>query len=137
MFLFKSFKLGKHIRVNTTKNGISSVSIGGKNARLGVNKKGLYTSANKDGFYVREQLTNNKQSRNNKNNNSGSNASSDLTLWQLLKLCIGFYIFILILDGLTFKSGILLYVLGALDILFFIICGIGVIGNKIKEMKRT
>lgn len=55
IFFRKSIKTSKHTHVNMTKNGISSISVGGKNARIGIGKQGLYTSANKDGFYVREQ----------------------------------------------------------------------------------
>lgn len=58
MFVRKSIKIGKNIHVNVTKNGLSSITYGGKHARLGLRKDGsTYASANKDGIYVRQELT--------------------------------------------------------------------------------
>lgn len=40
----KSFRLGKHARLNLSKNGIDA-SVGGKGLRLGVGKRGVRMSA--------------------------------------------------------------------------------------------
>lgn len=137
MFIRKSIKLGKHTRVNVTKKGLSSITFGGKHSRLGIRKDGsTYASANKDGVYVRQELskgTKGKQSNKAINKAVNKNSDSELTLGKLLKICLAFYIVVLIIDGLTLKSGLLLKVVGALDIIFFIITGIGIISNNKKD----
>lgn len=45
----KSFKLAPGVRLNVSKKGISSVSIGGKGARVNVSKKGTRTTLSAPG----------------------------------------------------------------------------------------
>lgn len=56
----KSIKLGKHTRLNISKNGIG-VSTGVKGLHIGANSKGTYVSGGKDGIYYRKQLSSNKE----------------------------------------------------------------------------
>ncbi|MDD3224344.1 MAG: DUF4236 domain-containing protein [Clostridium sp.] len=72
MFWRKSFKLGKNVRINLTKNGISSVSCKtSKHTRLGVTKKGqVYGSGYANGLYVRENIGKVKRNKSKQQNNS-------------------------------------------------------------------
>lgn len=71
MFIKKSIKLGKHARINVTKNGVSSVTFGNKNARVGVRKDGsTYASISKNGIYARQELTGKTKASTKKNHRS-------------------------------------------------------------------
>lgn len=45
----KSFKIAPGVRLNVGKKGVSSVSVGGKGARVTANKKGLRSSISAPG----------------------------------------------------------------------------------------
>lgn len=61
----KSIRLGKGVRLNLSKSGVG-MSVGGKGFRVGVNKKGIYTSTSipGTGLYRMDYLHKNKKRKN-------------------------------------------------------------------------
>lgn len=61
----KSIRLGKYARINLSSKGISGISIGGRGARIGVNRRGTYVGTSLSGTGLSAQHYLNSRTHNN------------------------------------------------------------------------
>ena len=142
VFFRKSIKLGKHTRLNLSKSGIG-ISTGVKGARVGINSKGkAYVAGGSNGVYFRKELgTTTKNTTNNITYTKEQIKANDKLLRKrndeiankavikLIKTCLIVYFVLAILDAATVKSGVLLWIIGIVDV---IVC-FGTLFNIVKK----
>ena len=93
----KSFKIAPGVRVNVGKKGVSSVSVGGKGARVSVGKKGTRTTVSAPGTglsYSTFKPHKTKDQKQAQHNNFMSSTNSSKPDWVVMGI-VGFIILVI------------------------------------------
>ncbi|WP_373429818.1 DUF4236 domain-containing protein [Acinetobacter gerneri] len=107
----KSFKIAPGIRLNVGKKGFSSVSVGGKGARVSIGKKGTRTTVGLPGsglsYSTFKSHSANQQRKNFKSNLIQENSITDDVNYRKVSFLLGCGIFLMpyIFSWLTLRQG--------------------------------